>query len=238
MLCAISGCLNIRLCQQRTHQKRIDFLGQKNCCWCINLSNLNCKPQIESRQQQLALYIDRNIRLVAIMIDVTSRHLECTDYNLDCSQMSAVALHRQNRMLTRKGTLCNILMENNFRTIVLESKIHRKLDKKRAKCILRTATFNLVPDNGYGKASIRSYSELLALAVLSRKAERSQLLKNVFKANNSAKITQTLNGKPRDCIPALYRSGVGSQPRVLQTEPHQNKYNLPNQIKSRISNFH
>ena len=38
---------------------------------CSNLSNFNYKPQAESRQQHLALYMDRHLRSVAIMIEVT-----------------------------------------------------------------------------------------------------------------------------------------------------------------------
>ena len=60
-------------------------------CMCSNLSNFNHKPQVESRQQHLALYMDRQLRLAAIVIEVTSRHTECTHFNLDYSQMLAVA---------------------------------------------------------------------------------------------------------------------------------------------------
>ena len=56
-----------------------------------NHSNFNYKPQVESRQQHLALCMDRHLRSVAIMIEVTSRHLECTHFYSDCSQMPAVA---------------------------------------------------------------------------------------------------------------------------------------------------
>ena len=61
-------------------------------CNCTNCSNLNYKPQTECRQQHLALYMDRHLRYVAIMIEVTSRHMECTHFNLDYRQMPAVAL--------------------------------------------------------------------------------------------------------------------------------------------------
>ena len=50
------------------------------------------KPQVESRQQHLASYMDRHLRSVAIMIEVTNRRTECTQFNLDDSQMSTVAL--------------------------------------------------------------------------------------------------------------------------------------------------
>ena len=37
-------------------------------------------------------YMDRHLRSVAIMIEVTSRHMECTHFNPDYSRMPAVAL--------------------------------------------------------------------------------------------------------------------------------------------------
>ena len=49
-------------------------------------SNFNYKPQTESHQQHLALHMDRHLHSVAIMI-VTSRHMECTHFNLNNSQM-------------------------------------------------------------------------------------------------------------------------------------------------------
>ena len=55
-------------------------------------SNFNYKPQVKSRQTHLALYSDRHLRSVAIMIEVTSRHMECTRFKLDYSRMLAVAL--------------------------------------------------------------------------------------------------------------------------------------------------
>ena len=42
-------------------------------CLCSNLNNFKYKPQVESRQQHLALYTERHLRSVAIMIEVTSR---------------------------------------------------------------------------------------------------------------------------------------------------------------------
>ena len=56
---------------------------------CSNVSNINYKSQVESQQQHLALYTERHLRSVAIMIEVTSRHMECTHFNLDYSQMPA-----------------------------------------------------------------------------------------------------------------------------------------------------
>ena len=53
---------------------------------CSKLSNFNYKPQAESHQQHLALYTNRHLRSVAIMIEVISRHTECTHFNLDYSQ--------------------------------------------------------------------------------------------------------------------------------------------------------
>ena len=60
--------------------------------YCSNLSNFNYKQQVESRQQHLALYMDRHLHSLAIMIEVTSRHTECTHFNLDYSRMPPVAL--------------------------------------------------------------------------------------------------------------------------------------------------
>ena len=60
---------------------------------CCNLSNFNYKLQVESRQQHQALYIDSHLRLVGMIIEVTSRHMECTYFNLDYSRIPAVALH-------------------------------------------------------------------------------------------------------------------------------------------------
>ena len=60
----------------------------RTCC-----SNLNYyKPQTESHQQHLALYMDRHLSLVAIMIEVTSRHMKCTHFHSHYSRMPAVAL--------------------------------------------------------------------------------------------------------------------------------------------------
>ena len=55
-------------------------------------SNYNCKPQTESHQPHLALYTDRHLRSVSIMIKMASRHTECAHFNLDYSWMPAVAL--------------------------------------------------------------------------------------------------------------------------------------------------
>ena len=41
------------------------------------------------------IYMDRHLRSVAIMIEVTSRHMECTHLNSNYSGMLAVALHYQ-----------------------------------------------------------------------------------------------------------------------------------------------
>ena len=57
-----------------------------------SLSNFNYKPHTESHQQHLDLFIERHLRSVAIMIELTSRHTECTYFNSDYSQMPAVAL--------------------------------------------------------------------------------------------------------------------------------------------------
>ena len=68
----------------------MSLYGTSHGC-CSNLSNFNSKPQTESRQQHLGLYMDRHLYLVTIMIEVTSRHMECTHFNPDNSQMPAVA---------------------------------------------------------------------------------------------------------------------------------------------------
>ena len=64
---------------------------------CSNLNNLNYKPQAESRQQHLALYIDRLLRSVTILTEVASRQMECTHFNWNYSRMPAVALHYHRR---------------------------------------------------------------------------------------------------------------------------------------------
>ena len=46
---------------------------------------------MESRQQHFALYMDCHLRLVGIMIEMTSRCMRCTRFNSDYSQMPAVA---------------------------------------------------------------------------------------------------------------------------------------------------
>ena len=56
-----------------------------------NVSNFNYKPQAESRQQHLALCMDRHLRSAAIMIEVTGRQTESTPFNQYYSQMPAVA---------------------------------------------------------------------------------------------------------------------------------------------------
>ena len=56
------------------------------------MSNFNYKPQTESQQQHLAIYMDRQKRSVAIMIEVTGRHVDCTHFNSDYSQVPAFAL--------------------------------------------------------------------------------------------------------------------------------------------------
>ena len=58
---------------------------------CCDLNNFNYKPQVESRQQHLALYMDRHLRSVVIMLEVTSRYTKCSHFNLVYSQMPVVA---------------------------------------------------------------------------------------------------------------------------------------------------
>ena len=57
-------------------------------------SNLNYKPQTESHQQQSVLYMKRYLLSVVIMIEVTSRHMECAHSNLDYRRMPTVELQR------------------------------------------------------------------------------------------------------------------------------------------------
>ena len=42
--------------------------------------------------------MDRHLRSEAIMIEVSSPHIECTRFNLGYSQMSAVAVHHLQRV--------------------------------------------------------------------------------------------------------------------------------------------
>ena len=76
-------------CEAKTEGVLVRHLTQ-----CSNLSNFNYKPQKESCQQHLALYMDRHLRSVAIMIEVTSWHMKCTHFNLNYSRMPAIAQHQ------------------------------------------------------------------------------------------------------------------------------------------------
>ena len=53
-------------------------------------SNLNYKPPVESRQKHFALYVDRQLHSVAIMIEEIGHHKECTHFKSDHSRMSIV----------------------------------------------------------------------------------------------------------------------------------------------------
>ena len=57
---------------------------------CSNLSNFNYKPQVESRQQHLALYTEPHLRTVAIMTEVTSHHMEYTHFYPDYSWITVL----------------------------------------------------------------------------------------------------------------------------------------------------
>ena len=59
---------------------------------CRNLSNFSYKSEAESQQQHFALYMDRHLRSVTIMIKVSSRHMQCTHFKPSNSRMPAVAL--------------------------------------------------------------------------------------------------------------------------------------------------
>ena len=78
--------------------------------YCSNPSNFNCKPQVESRQQHLALYVDCHLCPLAIMIEVTTRHTECTHFHLDYSRLPAVALQCQQCPLKRLESILTTLM--------------------------------------------------------------------------------------------------------------------------------
>ena len=74
------------------------FRAFARLCWLCVLEEGNCvatsnyKPHAESHQQHLALCMERHLRTVAIIIEVTNRH---TDY----SRMPAAALHRNHWQL-------------------------------------------------------------------------------------------------------------------------------------------
>ena len=72
---------------EELRKRRVDVCCTQEVRWC---SNFNYKPQTESRQQHVALYTENHARSAAIMIEETSRHMECTYFNLDYSQMPAV----------------------------------------------------------------------------------------------------------------------------------------------------
>ena len=59
--------------------------------WLRVLEEGNCVAASNTNHKHLSLYMDRHLRSVAIMIEVTNRHMECTHFNLDYSQMSAIA---------------------------------------------------------------------------------------------------------------------------------------------------
>ena len=56
-------------------------------------SNFNYKPQTESHQQHLGLYMDRYLCALAIVIEVTGRRMKCSHFILEYSRMPAFALH-------------------------------------------------------------------------------------------------------------------------------------------------
>ena len=43
--------------------------------------------------------MNHHLRPVAIMIEVTSRHMECTHFNLDYNRMPAIALQLECKMI-------------------------------------------------------------------------------------------------------------------------------------------
>ena len=52
--------------------------------------------------------MDHYLRSVATMIEVTSHHMECTHFNLDYSQMPAVAQHQYLKSQRTKQALLKI----------------------------------------------------------------------------------------------------------------------------------
>ena len=52
--------------------------------------------------------MDRYLRSVAIVIEVTSRHMECTHFNLDYSQMPAVSPQRALQAKPANSSFCNV----------------------------------------------------------------------------------------------------------------------------------
>ena len=78
-------------------------------CYCCNLSNLNYKPQAESHQHP-GLYVDHYVQSAAIMIEVTSHHMECTHFNLDYSQMPAAALYNNDPDVVEVAEVATLLL--------------------------------------------------------------------------------------------------------------------------------
>ena len=68
-----------------------------------SLNNFNYKPQVKSRQQHVALNMDRHLRSVAIMTEVINRHTEYTHFNSDCCQLPAFALHQTRAIVLTCG---------------------------------------------------------------------------------------------------------------------------------------
>ena len=86
------------------------------CSCCSNLSNFNYKLQVGSDRQHLALYMDRHLRSIAIMIEVASRHTECTHFNLD---------------LQSDATCCETMVLSSLAALFYKKKACRpRLDKR------------------------------------------------------------------------------------------------------------
>ena len=56
----------------------------------------------------------RHLRSIVVMIEVTSRHVECTNFNLVYSQMSAVALQSGTNMNHLGATYLSTLRDPYF----------------------------------------------------------------------------------------------------------------------------
>ena len=100
--------------QTDTQADRIALYVLDNC------SNRNYKPQMESHQQHLALYMKRHLHSATVMMDLTSCHTECTHLTLitarslllndndimlhlsRCSWMAASSVKRHNPSSSRR----------------------------------------------------------------------------------------------------------------------------------------
>ena len=83
---------------QRWRERHVVTLATSSVPLHVLCSNFNYKPQADSRQQHLALYMECHLLEVTVMVEVTCRQMECTHFNLDNSRMPAVAQHHQTKI--------------------------------------------------------------------------------------------------------------------------------------------